>query len=104
MHVSKHAKFGRNPMERATCARDCLVRQAVPRDGLFLLINVLFYIGKIVHIFQTKRERIRGLHLLASHRDRVYMLAEEEVGQVADKVPTESEGRSSIILIEQFSS
>lgn len=34
--------------------------------------------GKIVHIFETKKDRIRSLNLLSCKENRLYMLAEEE--------------------------
>jgi hypothetical protein len=34
--------------------------------------------GKIVHIFETKRDRIRSLNLLSCKENKLYMMAEEE--------------------------
>ncbi|KAJ3293461.1 hypothetical protein HK104_004432 [Borealophlyctis nickersoniae] len=47
--------------------------------------------GKIVHVFETKKDKIRSLELLVSKGDRLFLLAEED----KDNIKT-----SSIIMIE----
>ena len=34
--------------------------------------------GRIVHVFETKKDKIRSLRLLVAHGSLIYLLAEEE--------------------------
>ena len=39
-------------------------------------------LGKVVHIFETKKDRIRCLNLLSCKENKLYMMAEEEKDNV----------------------
>lgn len=44
--------------------------------------------GKLVHVFETERDKIRCIRLLASRGDRLYLLAEEESKQGSLTTPS----------------
>ena len=63
----------RHPLTFSTKIRNYLVA------GSQSIIDVIdINTGKIIHVFETKREKIRGLKFLVARDNLLYLLAEEE--------------------------
>lgn len=47
--------------------------------GSISMVDVIdSHSGRIVHVFETKKDKIRSLRLLAGRGNQIYLLAEEE--------------------------
>jgi hypothetical protein len=87
-HAIKSILNWRHPLVFATRIKDYLVA-----GGQSIVDVIDSATGKIVHVFETKRDKIRSLRLLVGRDHVLYLLAQEE---------REATKTVAVIMVELF--